>query len=246
MPDTTEFFLDEGLIHKILRPLKQGKEASVHLCEADRDKTGHDLAALKIYRPLDRRDFRDESIYREGEWIKDGRVRRALENKTRFGRVLQAETWVHREWETIQKLSQARVAPLPIALHDDAILMTFVGDARRAAPQLRDLHPTVEELEALWRQLRADLGQMLLSDVVHADLSAYNVLVWNGKPTVIDFPQSVDPKVNRHAEDLLRRDIQRLGDWFTRQGLDLDWEKIADEIWFAWLHADLIPADYQL
>jgi RIO kinase 1 len=76
-------------------------------------------------------------------------------------------------------------------------------------------------------------------------LSPYNVLVWSGKPTVIDFPQSVDPKVNRHAEDLLRRDIQRLGDWFTREGLDLDWEEIADEIWFAWLHADLIPADYQ-
>lgn len=245
MPDSTEFFLDEGLIHKILRPLKQGKEASVHLCLADRDKTGHDLAALKIYRPLDRRDFHDESIYRDGEWIKDGRVRRALENKSRFGRVLQAGTWVHREWETMQKVSLTQVAPLPIALHDDAILMTYVGDLRMAAPQLRDLHPTAEDLEALWQQLRAALGLMLLNDVVHADLSAYNVLVWEGKPTVIDFPQAVDPKLNRNAEDLLRRDIQRLGEWFTREGLALDWEQIAGEIWFSWLHADLIPADFR-
>ena len=102
-----------------------------------------------------------------------------------------------------------------------------------------------EELEALWGQLRAALGQMLLNDVVHADLSAYNVLVWEGKPTVIDLPQAVDPKLNRHAEELLRRDVQRLGEWFTRGGLALDWEQIADEIWFAWLHADLIPADFR-
>jgi RIO kinase 1 len=245
MPDSTEFFFDEGLIHKILRPLKQGKEASVYLCLADKDTTGHDLAALKIYRPLDRRDFRDESIYRDSEWIGDDRARRALEAKSRFGRSVQAGTWVYREWESLQKLSRTGLTPLPIALHDDAILMTYVGDAERAAPQLRDLRPSAEELETLWGQLRAALGQMLSNDVVHADLSAYNVLVWDGRPTVIDLPQAVDPKLNRHAEELLRRDVQRLGEWFTRGGLALDWGQIADEVWFAWLHADLIPADFR-
>jgi hypothetical protein len=30
-----EPFLDEGLITKIIRPIKGGKEASVHLCRAD-------------------------------------------------------------------------------------------------------------------------------------------------------------------------------------------------------------------
>ena len=244
MSDSIEFFLDEGLILENLRPLKQGKEASVHLCLADKERTGHDLAALKIYRPLDRRDFRDESVYRDGEWIGDARARRALENKTQFGRTVQAGTWVFREWESLQKLSQTQLAPLPIAMHDDAILMTYIGDREQAAPQLRDLRPSDEELEELWRQLRAALGQMLMNDVVHGDLSAYNVLVWEGTPTVIDFPQAVDPKLNRHAEELLRRDVRRLGEWFTRRGLDLDWEQIADEIWFAWLHADLIPADY--
>ena len=127
MSDSMEFFFDEGLIHEVLRPLKQGKEASVHLCRADRDKTGHDLAALKVYRPLDRRDFRDESIYRDGEWIKDGRVRRALENKSSFGRVVQAGMWVHREWEILQKLSTTQVAPSPIALHDDAAWAGLMG-----------------------------------------------------------------------------------------------------------------------
>jgi RIO kinase 1 len=142
-------------------------------------------------------------------------------------------------------LSTTQVAPSPIALHDDAILMAYVGDARRAAPQLRDLRPTGDELEELWVQLRAALGRMLLNDVVHADLSPYNVLVWSGRATVIDFPQAVDPKLNRHAEELLRRDVQQLGEWFARAGLAIDWEQTADELWFTWLHADLIPADYR-
>lgn len=247
MEDSTEFFFDEGLIHRVIRPLKTGKEASVHLCAADKDKTGFDLAAMKVYHPLDRRDFRDESIYREGEWIKDDRVRRALQTKSRFGREVQAGTWVYREWECLQKLSRTPVpAPRPIAWNDDAILMTFVGDTATAAPRLKETRPDPETLEALWQQTRSAVGQMLLNDVVHGDLSPYNILVWDRKATLIDFPQAVDPKLNQNAETLLKRDLQRVGEWFTRAGLGISWEETADELWFSWLHADLIPADYRL
>ena len=74
-----EHFLDEGLIERVIRPIKSGKEASVHLVRANPRTTGEDLAALKIYHPLDRRDFRDESLYRDGEFIKERRIRVALE-----------------------------------------------------------------------------------------------------------------------------------------------------------------------
>ena len=91
-----EHFLDEGLIERVLRPIKSGKEASVHLCRANPRTTGERLAALKLYHPLDRRDFRDESLYRDGEWIKERRIRVALEKKTRFGREVQGGIWVGR------------------------------------------------------------------------------------------------------------------------------------------------------
>ena len=45
----------------------------MHLCRANPRTTGEDLLALKVYHPLDRRDFRDESMYRDGEWIKERR-----------------------------------------------------------------------------------------------------------------------------------------------------------------------------
>ena len=97
-----EYFFDEGLIDEVLRPIKSGKEASVHLCRANPRTTGEELAALKLYHPLDRRDFRDETMYRDGEWIKERRVRVALEKKTRFGREVQGMIWVDREWETLR------------------------------------------------------------------------------------------------------------------------------------------------
>ena len=39
-----EHFLDEGLIEAVIRPIKSGKEASVHLCRANPRTTGHDCS----------------------------------------------------------------------------------------------------------------------------------------------------------------------------------------------------------
>ena len=110
--EAIEHFLDEGLIERVIRPIKSGKEASVHLCRANPRTTGEELAALKIYHPLDRRDFRDESIYRDGEFIKERRIRVALDKRTRFGREVQGGIWVSREWETLHALFTAG-APVP-------------------------------------------------------------------------------------------------------------------------------------
>ena len=106
-----DHFLGEGFVTEVVRIIKTGKEASVHLCRANRSTTGEDLVALKVYHPLGRRDFRDESIYRDGEWIKERRIRAALEKKTRFGRHVQGALWVGREWETLRALSSVGAAP---------------------------------------------------------------------------------------------------------------------------------------
>jgi len=235
-----EHFFDEGLIEAVLLPLKHGKEASVHLCRANPRTTGEEFVALKLYHPLNKRDFRDESLYRDGEFIKERRIRAALEQKTKFGREVQGGLWVSREWETLRKLSGLGApVPRPIECTDDAILMTYIGDRIAPAPRLDDR----EELEALWERIHDGLEHMLYRDVVHGDLSAYNVLVWDGEVIVIDFPQAVDPKKNRHAQAFLERDVRRIGQWFEHQGLHLPWERIADDLWTAWTFADLVPEE---
>lgn len=242
--DTIEHFVDEGLIEDVVRPLKHGKEASVHLVRANSRTTGHDLLALKIYHPLDRRDFRDESLYRDGEFIKERRIQTALQQRSRFGRQVQGGLWVSREWETLRALAHTAVpVPRPIATTGTSILMTYVGDDVAAAPRLHECRPDRRGLAALWQQLRSAIHQMLYLDIVHADLSAFNVLVLDEEITIIDFPQAVDAKVNSYAEDFLTRDIQRIGQWFDRRGYHQPWNEIAAGMWAAWQHADLLPEE---
>ena len=235
-----EHFLDEGLIEGVIRPIKGGKEASVHLCRANPSTTGERMAALKAYHPLHRRNFHDESLYRDGEWIKERRVRVALEKKTRFGRQVQGGIWVDREWEALQLLSKAGAAvPRPIARTEDAILMSYVGDEDEPAPQLRSCRLDRAEAEALLAQLKREIELMLLHNVVHGDLSPYNVLVWDGLVTVIDLPQAVDPRKNRHAQMLLERDVRRISEHFARFGVPSEPEVVAQDLWTAWTFADL-------
>lgn len=242
-----DHFLAEGLITDVVRILKTGKEASVHLCRADRATTGEGLLALKIYHPLHRRDFRDESIYRDGEWIKERRIRVALEKKTRFGREVRGAIWVNREWETLRALSHAGVAvPRPIASTEDAILMSYLGDEERAAPQLRSYRADAEQARDLFDQMMRAIERMLYVNVIHADLSAYNVLVWEGRATLIDFPQAVDPRKNRHARALLERDVERICNHLERSGVRSSHQRIAADLWTAWQFADLVPEELRV
>lgn len=240
-----EHFFDEGLIEKVIRPIKSGKEASVHLCRANPRTTGEELVALKLYHPLDRRDFRDDAIYHDGEWIKERRVRVALEKKTRFGREVQGGIWVDREWEMLRLLSEAGApVPRPIERTGEAVLMSYIGDLDAAGPQLQSYRPDDrEEAEALFDQTIRAVEHFLYRNAIHGDLSPYNILVWEGELTVIDFPQAVDPRKNKHAEALLGRDIKRMCDHFERWGVQRSAGRIAQDLWTAWTFADLVPEE---
>jgi RIO kinase 1 len=245
--DVADHFIGEGYITDVLRIIRTGKEASVHLCRANPSTTGEELLALKIYHPLDRRDFRDESLYRDGEWIKERRVRMALEKRTKFGRDVQSEIWIGREWETLGMLSETGGSvPRPVARSEDAILMAYLGDEDDAAPQLRSLRPDPDEAQDLLEQALRAVELMLYRNVVHGDLSAYNLLVWDGRVYVIDLPQAVDPRKNRHAKGLLERDVARVCDHLARFGADADARAIADDLFTGWMFADLVPEELRV
>jgi hypothetical protein len=141
-------------------------------------------------------------------------------------------------------LDAAGVAvPSPIARTDDAILMSYVGDEDVAAPQLHRYRPTGAEAHELFDQLVRAVERMLYVNVIHGDLSPFNVLVWDGRATVIDLPQAVDPRKNRHARTLLERDVARICDHFERFGVRSDARRIAGDLWTAWTFADLVPEE---
>ena len=63
---------------------------------------------------------------------------------------------------------------------------------------------------------------MLDAELVHGDLSAFNLLWWRETLVIIDFSQAVDAVVHPAARDLLRRDVERTAGFFRRQGVAID------------------------
>jgi serine/threonine-protein kinase RIO1 len=60
---------------------------------------------------------------------------------------------------------------------------------------------------------------------------------------LIDFPQAVDPKKNRHAKELLTRDVRRICEHFERWGVQRPAARLADDLWTGWEFADLVPEE---
>jgi serine/threonine-protein kinase RIO1 len=65
------------------------------------------------------------------------------------------------------------------------------------------------------------------------------ILWWDGKATIIDLPQAVDPRSNPHASELLSRDVENVCRHFERYGVRSDPKAIARGLWTGFLFADL-------
>jgi RIO kinase 1 len=235
LEDALEPFRADGLIEDVLYPIKSGKEATVYCCRAG-PKLDADLVAAKIYKPKAFRSFRDDSVYREGRVILDSRARRAAAKRTGFGHKVQSALWTNHEWEVLTTLHAAGAdVPKPLAHSPGGILLEFIGDGDAAAPVLKEVALSAAEAEAVFDRLLDNVQLWLAYNIVHGDLSAYNVLYLAGDPVVIDFPQACDPRFNTNAFRLLTRDIENLGRYFERFGAQpRDAFGLAERYWATW------------
>lgn len=232
-------FYDEGWIADVLFPVKSGKEATVYCCRAHPDRSDG-YFALKLYKPFAHRSFRDDAVYQEGRFGRETRAVRAIRTKTAKGRVFQFGSWIGHEFATLKRLFEAGAdVPRPIAVGANAILLQFVGDGDSPAPPLSTVRLSPEQAEPLLDQARRNIEIMLSHNVVHGDLSAYNVLYCAGRLSIIDFPQSVDPRVNPNARMLLGRDVANLCRYFARQGAVCDADSLTETLWDRFMRAEL-------
>jgi serine/threonine-protein kinase RIO1 len=218
-----------GAVDTELGILKTGKEADVFLLERsvpDPDTgTSTDrgiIMAAKRYRDPKHRMFHRDVGYREGRRDKESRVNRAMAKGSAFGREAIAGQWARAEFDALTSLWTAGVAvPYPVQIVGTELLMEFIGDGGGvAAPRLAQLRPDAKELDDLWEQLAHNLSLLALAGFAHGDLSAYNLLVHEGRLVVIDVPQIVDVVGNPHGREFLDRDVRNVGGWFTARGLD--------------------------
>jgi len=234
-------FYDEHLITDVLAQVKGGKEASVYRCAAE-PSTGAAMLAAKVYRPRQFRNLRNDKVYREGRAIltadgrpvkkTDHRIMRAVGKKTAFGAQVQHTSWIMYEYTTMERLHQAGAAvPSVVAPAENAILMGYCGDERRAAPTLNEIGLVRKEAGALFQEVLRNIELMLQHNLIHGDLSAYNILYWEGRVVIIDFPQVTDLRTNGQADLILHRDIRRVCEYFAKQGVPCDPNAIMTQLW---------------
>ncbi len=226
-----ETFFSDRWIDEVLFTVKSGKEATVYCCKAAPDR-GESHFALKVYKKRQNRNFRNRALYQEGRLWGGTRVERAFRNKSRFGREVECADWLSNEFRLLRLLFEAGAAvPRPFAVAGNAVLLAFVGEDGRPAPQLATLRLTPVEAEALLEQALTNIEIMLAHHIVHGDLSAYNLLVADGRLALIDFPQAIDARANRNAKALLARDVRNVCRYFAAQGADAEPGDYAEELW---------------
>ena len=237
--DALDPFFADGSLVEIHYQIKSGKEATVY-CATAGPSIGGGLVAAKVYRPDEARSFRNDGVYNDGRYGRVTREIRAMRSHTAFGKQVRMGAWTAHERETLRTLAKAGAdVPQPIAVSERAILETFVGDEDGPAPLLAKTR--LDDLVArdMFEQVMANIELMLKLNIIHADLSPYNILVWQNRAVIIDVPQAIDPRFNHSARELLLRDVTNVTGSFRKYGVDADPDRITRTLWWRFVNADL-------
>src|SRR2546423_7294186 len=196
--------ITDGVISTLDYPVSTGKEANVfHATDPDgRAK------AVKIYR-INTATFRNIALYIEGD-PRFKRVKRATK-PTIFA-------WAQKEYKNLVRMEDAGVrVPTPERVLNNVLVMAYIGDESTPAPSLREV--ALESPAAVYQDVVANLQSIRKSQLVHADMSEYNLLWWQDRVVVIDVGQAV-PLDHPHAEEWFRRDVANIARFFKRLRVD--------------------------
>lgn len=209
--------LDTGKLAKISGAVRSGKEAKVYWGIGPKKKE----VAIKIYLTLSAEFKKGRLAYIEG----DPRFER-----TRTDTRSLVYIWAQKEFKNLKQANDAKVrVPKPIAVQKNVLLMEFIGKQGEPAPLLREIvlkkpNRTYRELIAFLRLLYQD------AELVHGDLSEYNIMVWHGHPVIFDVSQAVATE-HPMSDQLLMRDILNLNRYFHQIGVETENESdIYDEV----------------
>lgn len=197
----------QGVIKDIEGVIKAGKEARIYWGIGDEDSE----LAIKIY-------YTSTADFRRG-------MMKYIEGDRRFKRVRRSPrgiiyAWTQKEFNNLQLAEEAGVnSPRPIAFNRNILVMTFIGRDGVPAPLLREVDP--EDPHDFYLKLLE--GTKLLytkANLVHGDLSEYNIMVWEEDPVIFDISQAL---LSEHplAKSLLQRDITNINSYFSKLGVDI-------------------------
>ncbi len=214
VPDSLQKLIEDGVIDDVKTQLMSGKEAAVYVVERHGE-----LLAAKVYKSREQRTFKATATYTEGRnQTRNSRDKRAMGKRTAWGKELIESSWRDMEYQALFHAFHAGVrVPEPVLLYEDVLLMQLlVDDNGVPAPRLADFDLPAEVAELLHREIYGQVRLLLQVGKIHGDLSAFNILIAEGGPTIIDMPQVVDASGNNQAAEILRRDLANVTEHLAR------------------------------
>jgi RIO kinase 1 len=198
-------FLNKGTINEIHGVVKAGKEARIYW---GKDRDGKELA-IKIYLTISAEFKKGKLQYIEG----DPRFKHVKHDSRSL-----VFAWALKEYKNLQLALKAKVrVPKPIAIKKNVLVMEFIGKDSDPAPELKELPP--KNPEPIYNELLEYIRRLYhKAELVHGDISEYNVMIWKGKPVLFDMAQAL-PLSHPIADTLLKRDLENLHRYFKKLGV---------------------------
>jgi RIO kinase 1 len=239
LADSLDLLLADGVIDEILGRIKSGKEATISLV-----RRGDAVLAAKVYKDRAMRSFKNNVQYKEGRKVRNTRTQRAMDSGGKFGRDSAEQAWKSAEADALYRLVDTGVrTPAPVMFYEGVLLMELVLDHQgRPAPRLEEITLERDAVMGVYCDLVAQMIALLCCDLVHGDLSPYNILLAVDGPTIIDFPQVISTAHNTRAEHFFMRDFENVHSYLAAMDPAL-WVHRGDgrAIWQAYVRRDLTP-----
>lgn len=218
---------EKGFIGSITGTIASGKESGVFLAELGPEGEKN-CKALSIDSPIVAKIFRTSTLnFKQIIRYIDGDKRFQKHSKKTHHII---NLWVEKEYSNLQRSSLAEInVPKPILVKKNILLMELLGKDGIPYPLLR-YSPDAFTKSTLTQILDQTRQLFQRANLVHADLSSFNILMGDRTPYFIDMSQSVLISHPR-ALDFLKRDLKNILSFFSMRGLEVpDENDLFDEI----------------
>lgn len=207
--------MDRGVLRNLKGVVNAGKEARIYWGILGDDRE----AAVKIYLSSTAEFRKSIRIYIEGD--------PRFENIPRSNFRKLIYEWTKKEFRNLKRLKESDVrVPAPIAFSGNVLVMEFIGERGVRAPLLVEAigELTEGELKNIYDDVIAQMEKIVCNaGLVHADLSEYNIMIYYGKPWIIDVAQAVHHS-HPHVHEFLERDVNNIFNFFSKY-LDVEVER---------------------
>merc|ERR1719186_1269508 len=217
--------VNSGVLDGINGVISTGKEAVIMHADGGPGPDGGPEVALNVPKECAVKVFK--TTLNEFK-TRDKYIREDYRFKDRFSKQNPRKIihmWAEKELHNLNKMSRAGLrVPTAVVLKKHILVMSFIGREGRPAPKLKDAVAKMssKDIELAYQQV-VDMMVCLYNkcQLVHADLSEYNIL-WHEKECwFIDVSQSVEP-IHPSGLEFLHRDALNIYQFFSKNGVEAD------------------------